>query len=103
MKAILSLIMFDVRFQKIPPFLWGIQEAEKQEKDTFRMIQEEIDEHRRTRDAKEPRDFIDCFLQEMDERSRSSELLSDGRGNRARKFEGFRNQCYQLPVTEQWA
>ncbi|XP_039257127.2 cytochrome P450 2U1-like [Styela clava] len=52
--------------RKIPPFSWGPQVAKQREKTLRLLYQEQIDEHRRTRDPKEPRDFIDCFLNKMD-------------------------------------
>nr|XP_039257559.1 cytochrome P450 2J2-like [Styela clava] len=71
--AINGITVFFPPLKKIPPFSWGRRESEIYEQNHQRLFQQEIDDHKATRDPKEPRDFIDCFLNEMDIAGKSSE------------------------------
>lgn len=78
--SINAIATFYPSLKAIPPFRWGARESVEHGKKTTNLMQIQIDEHKRTRDAKEPRDFIDCFLQEIEERSMESSAMADQQG-----------------------
>lgn len=67
-------------FQHIPPFRWGAQIANEHAKKSAELLRRQVEEHKTSRDAKEPRDYIDCFLQEIEERSMESCIMADQQG-----------------------
>lgn len=71
---------FFLFLQVIPPFRWGAQEADEHAKRTAALMQMQVDEHKKTRDTKEPRDFIDCFLHEIEDRNKESSAMADQQG-----------------------
>ncbi|XP_039258051.2 cytochrome P450 2U1-like isoform X2 [Styela clava] len=64
--AISGIMVFFPLLKKIPPFSWVHQETNRQEKEFLQLLQDQIGDHKRTRDPNAPRDFIDCFLNELD-------------------------------------
>ncbi|XP_039257126.2 cytochrome P450 2J4-like [Styela clava] len=61
-----SVMIFCPLLKVIPPFSWIRQETDGIENAVLKILNQEIESHKIARDPDKPRDFIDCFLNEMD-------------------------------------